>query len=78
MQGSSSVTEDNRQPPYLSPIDLAKILYNTQTTGEEHHHALLRFCSRFDDQAGALFWKPFSPWIRHKLGSSRLEDKVFH
>ena len=73
MQGTASVAEDMRQPPYMCPVDLTKLLYTTGATVEEHHQALLRYCSRFKDQHGALFWTPFAAWLTRRLGHSRVE-----
>ncbi|KAL4877838.1 hypothetical protein BJY04DRAFT_230439 [Aspergillus karnatakaensis] len=44
MQGSASVAEDARQPPYLCPVDLAKVLAATGSTVGERERALLEFC----------------------------------
>ncbi|OQS05528.1 hypothetical protein THRCLA_02347 [Thraustotheca clavata] len=44
MQGSASLAEDLRQPPYLCPSDLEKVLYATSTTVMDHFTALANFC----------------------------------
>jgi len=46
MQGSASLAEDMRQPPYLCPVDLAKLLASTRATPEERYSALLEFCEK--------------------------------
>ncbi|KAJ5161218.1 Peptidase M54 archaemetzincin [Penicillium capsulatum] len=46
MQGTASICEDARQPPYLCPVDLAKVLCATSATESERYHALLSFCER--------------------------------
>ncbi|KAL5362813.1 hypothetical protein BJX96DRAFT_186403 [Aspergillus floccosus] len=46
MQGSASLAEDARQPPYLCPVDLAKVLYATGTTAAERNRALAEYCNR--------------------------------
>ncbi|KAL2829881.1 hypothetical protein BJY01DRAFT_227660 [Aspergillus pseudoustus] len=46
MQGSASLAEDMRQPPYLCPVDLAKLLASTRATPVERYSALLEFCGR--------------------------------
>ncbi|KAL2796226.1 hypothetical protein BJX66DRAFT_300276 [Aspergillus keveii] len=52
MQGSASLIEDMRQPPYLCPVDLAKLLASTRTTAADRYAALLKFCER--DGVGEL------------------------
>ena len=44
MQGTASLAEDVRQPPYLCPVDLAKVLRATTAKEEERYEALLEFC----------------------------------
>lgn len=44
MQGSASLLEDMRQPPYLCPIDLIKVLRATGATEEQHYTAMINFC----------------------------------
>ena len=73
MQGTASMAEDMRQPPYMCPVDLTKLLHTTGVTVEEHHQALLRYCSKFKDQRGALFWTPFAAWLTERLGHLRVE-----
>lgn len=43
MQGSASLAEDARQPPYLCPVDLAKILRATGANASDRYRALLHF-----------------------------------
>ncbi|KAL4796066.1 hypothetical protein BDV19DRAFT_378325 [Aspergillus venezuelensis] len=40
MQGSGSLSENLRQPPYFCPVDLAKVLSATKTSVEERYRAL--------------------------------------
>ena len=44
MQGTSCLAEDVRQPPYLCPVDLAKLLRATSANEKERYEALLSFC----------------------------------
>ncbi|KAJ5692627.1 hypothetical protein N7462_002050 [Penicillium macrosclerotiorum] len=46
MQGTASMSEDVRQPPYLCPVDLAKLLHATSTTETQRYQALLAFCEK--------------------------------
>ncbi|KAJ5619715.1 hypothetical protein N7510_003699 [Penicillium lagena] len=69
MQGTASVCEDARQPPYLCPIDLAKVLHATSTTASDRYHALLSFCSRPQNK-NTHFFEPFAAWLRSRLGES--------
>lgn len=44
MQGTASLAEDVRQPPYLCPVDLAKVLRATGVNEKERYEAILEFC----------------------------------
>ena len=44
MQGTASLAEDVRQPPYLCPVDLAKVLRATGADEKERYEAILEFC----------------------------------
>ncbi|EGZ13274.1 hypothetical protein PHYSODRAFT_513604, partial [Phytophthora sojae] len=70
MQGSAGLSEDARQPPYLCPVDLAKLLHATGADSTVRYGALLKFCQRFEDQDRTF--AAFSAWLRYKLpeGSS--------
>lgn len=69
MQGTASVCEDARQPPYLCPVDLAKVLYVTETTASDRYRALLAFCNRPQNQ-NTHFFEPFAAWLRSRLNES--------
>ncbi|KAJ5210469.1 Peptidase M54 archaemetzincin [Penicillium cf. griseofulvum] len=71
MQGTASISEDARQPPYLCPIDLAKILCATSTSASQRYRALLAFCER-PSNSDTHFFEPFATWIRSRLG--QVED----
>ncbi|KAI9742139.1 MAG: hypothetical protein M1834_000529 [Cirrosporium novae-zelandiae] len=66
MQGSASLTEDARQPPYLCPVDLAKMLRATGADAGDRLEALLAFCGHRDHEDVHLF-KAFAAWIRCRL-----------
>ncbi|KAJ8524812.1 hypothetical protein ON010_g16304 [Phytophthora cinnamomi] len=65
MQGSAGLSEDARQPPYLCPVDLSKILHATGADPSERYRALLEFCERFESQDRTF--AAFSAWLRHRL-----------
>ncbi|PPQ78860.1 hypothetical protein CVT25_002430 [Psilocybe cyanescens] len=64
MQGSSSLVEDVRQPPYLCPVDLAKLLRASGTTEEARDRALLAFCERYTN---VRLFVAFAAWIRARM-----------
>lgn len=65
MQGSAHITEDHRQPPYLCPVDLSKVLRTTGADGIERYEALLRFCDRWPQDR---MFTAYGAWIRAVLG----------
>ncbi|EJD48190.1 hypothetical protein AURDEDRAFT_43611, partial [Auricularia subglabra TFB-10046 SS5] len=54
MQGTASVAEDARQPPYLCPVDLTKLLRATGGDATERYRALLAY-SRKHAAESSLF-----------------------
>lgn len=64
MQATTSVAEDIRQPPYLCPIDLAKVLYATGGEVAARYEALREFCVKRKD--GAMF-AAFAAWLEVRL-----------
>jgi archaemetzincin len=72
MQGTASLTEDARQPMYLCPIDLRKVLsaVSKQATDSEdmrmkrRYEALAKFCTRF--RHGQIF-AAFGAWLEGRL-----------
>jgi archaemetzincin len=64
MQGSASLKEDARQPPYLCPIDLAKMISATETTPGERYRAILAFCAKHE---GVHLFDAFRAWIGGRL-----------
>lgn len=67
MQGTGSIREDARQPPFLCPVDLAKLTYATGATAVQRYRVLLDFCDR-PQYKKCLFFAPFAEWIRAMLG----------
>ncbi|KAL3493286.1 hypothetical protein BJX62DRAFT_235363 [Aspergillus germanicus] len=66
MQGSASLAEDTRQPPYLCPVDLAKVLAATGASVAERDKALLKFCER-EESRGEQGFRAFAAWMRVSL-----------
>jgi archaemetzincin len=64
MQGSASIIEDARQPPYLCPVDLAKVLKATGADVKERYEALVSFCDQHKD---AHLFAGYGAWIRGRL-----------
>ena len=64
MQGTASVIEDARQPPYLCPIDLAKVLRATGADENERYGSMLAFCEKNKD---AHLFAAFGAWIRGRM-----------
>lgn len=64
MQGTAGLSEDARQPPYLCPVDLAKVLHATGADAGERYQRLVRVCDNFKD--GRLF-SAFGAWCRARL-----------
>jgi archaemetzincin len=65
MQSTASIVEDPRQPPYLCPVDLEKVLKATGADKCDRYRALLEFCRRHE--TGHLF-KAYGAWIKQRLG----------
>ncbi len=64
MQGSSSLIEDARQPPYLCPVDLAKLLHATGADPSERYQALLAFCN---EHGNTHLFVAFTAWLKGRL-----------
>ncbi|KAF7298921.1 hypothetical protein MIND_00840100 [Mycena indigotica] len=64
MQGTASLKEDARQPPFLCPVDLVKLLQATGASREQTYRALLAFCEKH--KGGHLF-DAFGAWLRAQL-----------
>ena len=64
MQGTASLSEDVRQPPYLCPVDLAKMLRASGANERERYGAILGFC---EGQNGVPMFAALGAWIRSRL-----------
>lgn len=66
MQGSASIIEDARQPPYLCPVDLAKVLRATGADEKikERYRALDEFCKKFRE---VHLFGAFGKWIEGRM-----------
>jgi archaemetzincin len=71
MQGTCSLAEDARQPPYLCPVDLAKLLHATGTTAEQRYERLLGFCEKHSDVA---LFSAFGRWLRLRLDDMKARN----
>jgi archaemetzincin len=67
MQGSASIKEDARQPPYLCPVDLAKMLRATGADERERYQALLGFCEAWEEKEGGHMFAGFAGWLRGRM-----------
>ncbi|KAL4942060.1 hypothetical protein BDV06DRAFT_222559 [Aspergillus oleicola] len=67
MQGSTSMQEDMRQPPFLCPVDLAKLLSSMRVTIEERYKALLEYCEREEIRDEPHFAAQ-AAWLKASLG----------
>lgn len=61
MQGTAGMSEDFRQPPYLCPVDLAKLLLATGASEKERYGALLAYCERLKH---VPMFTAYAAWIR--------------
>lgn len=64
MQGTANLAEDSRQPPYLCPVDLAKLVRGTGCDEQERYRALLEFCEHWKEDR---MFAGFGVWIRSHL-----------
>ncbi|QSZ30793.1 hypothetical protein DSL72_000351 [Monilinia vaccinii-corymbosi] len=72
MQGSASIVEDVRQPPYLCPVDLAKVVCATGADVRERYEVLLAFCEARGD---VHMFVAFGRWIRGRLEQIKRVDR---
>ncbi|MCJ1333361.1 Archaemetzincin-1 [Thelotrema lepadinum] len=63
MQGTASIQEDARQPPYLCPVDLTKVLHATEADMKLRYNALFEFCLKHPGS----FFGPFQSWLGRRL-----------
>jgi archaemetzincin len=64
MQGSANVREDARQPPYLCPLDHAKLTQATGSSEAQREQAVLAFC---DKHPRVQLFAAYAAWIRAKM-----------
>lgn len=64
MMGSGSIIEDARQPPYLCPVDLAKLLKATGADPKERYKAIIEFC---EDHKDAHLFAAYGAWVQTRL-----------
>lgn len=64
MQGTATLAEDSRQPPYLCPIDMAKVNRATGVGEKDRYQVLGAFCEKYKRTA---FFAAFSAWIQERL-----------
>ena len=63
MQSTSSLAEDVRQPPYLCPVDLAKVLRATGADQRERYATLRAFCR----DSNVPMFVAFHAWLGARL-----------
>lgn len=64
MQGTANIKEDVRQPPYLCPVDLTKMLRATGSSEKARYSALLEFCEQYP---GDMMFAALGAWLRVRL-----------
>lgn len=64
MQGTASLAEDLRQPPYLCPVDLEKVIRATKADVRERYEALLAFCQKNEN---VHVFAAFGAWLKSRL-----------
>lgn len=64
MQGTASIIEDPRQPPYLCPVDLEKVVRTTGADVLERYEVILSFCDRFKR---VHLFATYAAWIRGRI-----------
>ncbi|KAF2718967.1 hypothetical protein K431DRAFT_287145 [Polychaeton citri CBS 116435] len=80
MQGTAGLVEDARQPPYLCPVDLAKILRAIALAPKEpassdllkraetnRYGALREFCLRWPEDR---MFQAFQAWLDHRIAGT--------
>lgn len=64
MQGTANLAEDARQPPYLCPVDLKKVLRATGASERDRYKALLEFCEKWKEDR---MFTAFGAWLNVRL-----------
>ncbi|KAK5137723.1 hypothetical protein LTR08_007294 [Meristemomyces frigidus] len=65
MQSTAGLSEDARQPPYLCPVDMAKLLHATGGSEGEWVEAMLWACARFEGGCG--MFTGFGGWLKKRV-----------
>ena len=65
MQGTASLAEDVRQPPYLCPVDLTKLLRATGANEKERYEAVLEFCEARQETP---MFAALGTWVGRRIG----------
>ncbi|KAK0516651.1 hypothetical protein JMJ35_001254 [Cladonia borealis] len=73
MQGTASLAEDVRQPPYLCPVDLAKLLRATGAKEKERYEAILGFCKEWRETP---MFAALGAWVGHRIGDLGAPSKI--
>ena len=71
MQSTSSLAEDVRQPPYLCPVDLGKVLRATGADKLGRYEALLSFCA---NHAQIPMFAAFGAWLESRFRSMTIME----
>jgi archaemetzincin len=71
MQGTSCMAEDVRQPPYMCPVDLTKLLRATGGDEKERYTALLDFCRKWKDDR---MFAAFAAWLEVRLRQPNVSE----
>lgn len=74
MQATASLPEDVRQPPYLCPVDLAKILRAIRSDERQRYENLLAFCEQHENGSAGWF-KALQAWILGRLRELKAESE---
>ncbi|KAJ6508621.1 hypothetical protein C8R45DRAFT_967983 [Mycena sanguinolenta] len=70
MQSTAGLAEDARQPPFLCPVDLAKMLHASGAGREERYEAILEFCAKHPE---CHLFAAFGAWIRAQLSGDSVK-----
>ncbi len=65
MQGTASLVEDARQPPYFCPVCLAKVLRATGTDEVDRYTEMLKLCDGWSEDSA--LWESHRAWIIGRL-----------
>lgn len=64
MQATAGLSEDARQPPYICPADLAKLVTNTGADERERYEALLVWSERWSKDR---LFSAFAAWLKMRI-----------